>query len=68
MLSHRYRGKIRHYHPDRLKNLSEEEKAAKKVEFDKISLAFRTLIDPEKRKRYDETGERAMAYQAHRNL
>ena len=55
--SHRYRGKIRHYHPDRLKNLSDEEKAAKKVEFDKISLAFRTLIDPEKRKRYDETGD-----------
>jgi len=51
-----YRKIIVDFHPDRLKGLSEEEKAEKDIEYKRINLAFRTLIDPEKRKIYDETG------------
>jgi DnaJ-class molecular chaperone len=46
-----------------LKNLSEEEQAEKNEEYKRISLAFRTLIDPEKRKRYDETGTVTVLHQ-----
>jgi curved DNA-binding protein CbpA len=51
-----YRAISVNYHPDKLKNLSEEERVYKTKEFDGISNAYKTLVDPDKRKVYDITG------------
>ena len=45
------------HHPDRLENLSEEEREEGKDRFSKILLAFQVLKDPDRRELYDKTGE-----------
>ena len=55
-MSCRYRKISIDYHPDKLKALGEEERAQKTKDFERISMAYKTLVDPEKRKRYDITG------------
>jgi DnaJ-class molecular chaperone len=52
----KYRELSKKYHPDTLRGLGEEEVAKAKTEFEEITAAFRVLIDPAKRKRYDEFG------------
>lgn len=53
----KYRELSKTYHPDTLRGKSEEEQAKAKAEFDEITAAFRVLIDPAKRKRYDTHGD-----------
>ena len=44
------------YHPDQLHNLPEKEKQSGQEKFQKILFAFQVLKDPERRKKYDMTG------------
>jgi molecular chaperone DnaJ len=53
----KYRELSKKYHPDTLRGLGEEEVAKANTEFEEITAAFRVLIDPAKRKRYDEFGD-----------
>ena len=55
-----YRKKALKCHPDKVGNLSEDQKKKKEEEFKKLTNIYQVLCDPEKKKLYDAHGEKGL--------